>query len=446
MEEQGNNKLLLGILGAIIGAFIGTIPFILVYVFANYIVALLSIIIAIGSFYGYKITKAKFDKKTPYIIAISSILAITVSVFVIIPLALLAREGYGASFENLKIVYELDEMKSAIIQDYLVSLVFTILVISGMIANLRKQVKEGKTGDDIKLNVSNQPVYSEEELQIVKGIFEKNNALDKENGITKDDVIQELSTQIPEIRAKELFNLLKQQGIIRKKSGKFYFFEKAQNVGYTTKKRLAIFLIVFVVTFVIIFGVAILGTMADDKNKSKNKSSKSNSSISLNEDNDTQDEDKDSEDDYDMDFESEKEYIITEAGIKFIPTDDLIMVTGENIKTYYGEDMYSVYDMIATNEEGTISMCCFIHDDEETKDLTEKEFLETTFSDSDYDEIKPLTIDGFEFQTVQLKFEDNGDDYIEYCYVYKVDNKFICFDYCYPTEYENKFEQMVKKV
>ena len=86
MEEKQSSKILLGVIGAVIGAFVGAIPWILVYVFGNLIVALLSILIAVASYYGYKLTKAKIDKKLPVIVAISSIFAVTVSTFVIIPL------------------------------------------------------------------------------------------------------------------------------------------------------------------------------------------------------------------------------------------------------------------------------------------------------------------------------------------------------------------------
>ncbi len=442
MDEQKNNKVVLGIIGAVIGAFIGTIPWILVYVFANYIIALLSVLIAIGSFYGYKITKAKMDKKMPYIIAISSVLAITVSVFIIIPLALLARENLGVSLDNLKLVYEFDEFKSAIIRDYVVSLVFTVIAISGIVSAINKQVKEGKTREEIKLNIPNQPLYNEEEINAVKNIFEKNNALDKENGITKDDLMQELNTQFSEVRAKELFNILKQQGIIRKKSGKFYFFEKAQDASYRNKNALKVTAIVIAVSFALVIGMIILGVSLSDRSKSTKNSSNSNKSTSSiqnnKEDNTT--------DNIDNALENgDKEYVNTEFGVKFIPTDDMILFTKEKIEKYFGQEVSDSAEMIATNEEGTVAIYCFIYDDEDMKDFTEVEFLENTFNENEYEEIKTVTVDGIEFKSLQLTFEDSGDKYIEDCYVYKVDGKFMCFDYSYLDGEENKFDEMIQK-
>ena len=59
MENEVKNNYFIGIIGALIGAFIGAIPWILMYVFANMMYAILAILIVICSFYGYKITKAK---------------------------------------------------------------------------------------------------------------------------------------------------------------------------------------------------------------------------------------------------------------------------------------------------------------------------------------------------------------------------------------------------
>ena len=86
MEEQTKNKYLIGILGALLGAFIGSIPWILLYVFGNMIYAILSILIVAGAFYGYKLTKAKIDKKLPIILSIASFIAITATMLLIIPI------------------------------------------------------------------------------------------------------------------------------------------------------------------------------------------------------------------------------------------------------------------------------------------------------------------------------------------------------------------------
>ena len=51
MKEKNNN--LLGILGAVLGAFIGAIPWILVYVYGNLMFSFLAFVIALTAFKGY---------------------------------------------------------------------------------------------------------------------------------------------------------------------------------------------------------------------------------------------------------------------------------------------------------------------------------------------------------------------------------------------------------
>lgn len=80
------------------------------------------------------------SKSTPYIIAISSIASMTLATLVIIPLLEVAKEGYGISFELVKYLYNTKEFLTAIITDYIVSIIFTILGISGIIAKLKKEV------------------------------------------------------------------------------------------------------------------------------------------------------------------------------------------------------------------------------------------------------------------------------------------------------------------
>ena len=54
---------LTGIIGAIIGGAIATIPWVLAYVYGNVMLSLLAVLIGAGEFYGYKIFRGKIDKK-----------------------------------------------------------------------------------------------------------------------------------------------------------------------------------------------------------------------------------------------------------------------------------------------------------------------------------------------------------------------------------------------
>lgn len=472
MEEQKNNKFLLGIIGATIGAFIGTIPWILMYIYGNLIVAILSVLIAIGSYQGYKLTKAAIDKKLPIIVAVTSVVAVTVATFIIIPLALLAKEDLGATFENLEIIYNESEFTSAIIGDYVISLIFTAVGISGIVSNLHKQIKDGVTREELKINVSNtQQLVQPEELQAAKDVFVKYDALSKNNTVTKEEVVQDLSTQIPESRANEVFNLLKTQQIIRKSGGRYYFSEKAQNSNLARNGKsivIAVAIILVVVVLMVVLAVANSNSSTNSKNKtskynvnntididmdeinqnlneiSENISNINNSINNTTGGNSTSNTTSDNEENETTSTEYEEEHAIDVAGMNFIPKDDLLILTDEEIETYYGAE-YTAYEIIAMDLEGTRILYCFIDEDVSIKDLSAEEFLEETLTGSDYDEIKTVDIAGFEFATTQLSFEQSGEKYLEDCYVYKVDGKFVCFDYCYLDGETSSFEKMIEK-
>ncbi len=447
MEEKQSSNIILGVIGAVIGAFVGAIPWILVYIFGNLIVALLSILIAVASYYGYKLTKAKIDKKLPVIVAISSIFAVTVSTFVIIPLILMAREGIDVSFDNLKLIYEYDQFRNGILRDYVISLVFTVIGISGIVSSLHKQIKDGVNPEDIKLNVTNeQQLVTPEETQEIKDVFVKNNALSKYDTISKEDVIADLSTKITEIRANQVFEILKAQRIIKKSNGNYYFSEKAQNSSASRNKK-ALIIVVVIVTVIIL--ISILSVIAGSSNKkSTNKSSKSssqNSSSSISTDNSQNTLTKDNEvEDSEDEEQYESDHVITGTDLKFQPQDELIILTKKEIETYFGPE-YAAYEIVAINMGATRELYSFIDSGEDLKDVTAREYLEKSFSEDKRSEITSVTIAGVEFQTTRLSFEDNENKYTEDCYVAKVNGKFICFDYCYPEGEESNFERMIVK-
>lgn len=208
MDEQNQNEqsdviqdtskhYFLGTIGALIGAFVASIPWILMYVYGNMILAVLSILIAIGALKGYQIFKGTIDKKLPFIISVISLLVVIIVTLVIIPVLLIVKDGYTPTLGNLKLLYSYDEFSSAIIQDLLVSIIFTILGISGVVANINKQIRNSNTPlKEIKISdtLSNPDVSTEQQKVIynVKDIFIKYDALNKQNAIDKDTILTEL--------------------------------------------------------------------------------------------------------------------------------------------------------------------------------------------------------------------------------------------------------------
>lgn len=129
-----------GIIGAIIGGLVGCIPWIIAYVYFNFIIAILAMIVAYGALYGYRLFKGKEDKKLPIIIAVISVVCVSFCALVLIPLLCIAKEGAGFSFEYLPIIYSDGEILGAIIKDFIISFIFTFLGIGSTIAAIKKQV------------------------------------------------------------------------------------------------------------------------------------------------------------------------------------------------------------------------------------------------------------------------------------------------------------------
>ena len=98
MEEENAIKMkqgsyVSGIIGAIIGGLIATIPWILAYVYGGMMLSILATLIAAGEFYGYKLLKGRVNKVLPVILMILALVIVTVATLIIIPAALINKEG-----------------------------------------------------------------------------------------------------------------------------------------------------------------------------------------------------------------------------------------------------------------------------------------------------------------------------------------------------------------
>lgn len=247
---ETNKKYLPGIIGALLGGLIASIPWILMYVYGEMMLSLLAIIIALGALKGYQLLNGKIDEKLPTIISIVSIICVTISTLIIIPFLSLAKEGIEMSLENFEMLYYYEPFLNAIIKDYIISLLFTILGISGVINYIRKQVYDGKTSD-IKVNLTSNP--NKEQQETIKNIFTELNALDKNNAVTKEVIFDKLSSS----DLKLLFNNLKYQQIIMKYKGKYYY--SLENEKSFAKRFLLLFtkMMLIIILIGIAFGIII---------------------------------------------------------------------------------------------------------------------------------------------------------------------------------------------
>ncbi len=259
-ETSSKGSYLTGILGAIVGGAIATIPWVLVYIYGGMMFSILAALIAAGELYGYKIAKGKITKKLPIILMVIALIIVTVTTLVIIPTLLIAKEGIAVNLTNISRLYENGEFATAMMKDFIISVIFTILGASIVTANIKKQL-ENNEGQDVKLNLNNKEEKNEIKkatIELMKPIFTKYEATAPEKAMLKDEVIAEIDDKR---KAKYSFNYLKQLGIIKKYKGKYYYSEDDENSTNNYKKMSKlqkISLIVLIVLIVLVMIVTII--------------------------------------------------------------------------------------------------------------------------------------------------------------------------------------------
>lgn len=244
--KEVKRSYLTGILGAILGGVIAAIPWVLTYVYGNMMLSLLALIIGAGEFYGYKLCKGKMTTKLPIIIMVIAIIIVTVVTLLVIPFMLLQKNGMEANIEGVKALYSYSEFTSALMRDYAISVVFTILGAGAVTGTIKKQLLNNS--EDIKLDFSNkeeQQKLKEDSITAIKPIFEKYNAMNKENTMTKEEVLAEIEGQSGRI----YFSFLKNSNIIKKSKGKYFYCE--ENEEKVQKNKTNIFVWIFVVLLLI---------------------------------------------------------------------------------------------------------------------------------------------------------------------------------------------------
>lgn len=245
-----------GILGALIGGILFSLPWVLVYVYLNYILSLLAAVIALGAFTFYKLFGGMVDKKTPLIIGISSVLSVTLAMFVIIPMFLLFKEGYGFDINKFKLLYMNDTFVSAVLKDYITSLLFTILGISGVISNIRHSVYSKDENNAESTNYIEN--YSDEEqINIFREVFASYKAFDKKSTVPSSIILSKINSK----NKNAIFTKLQKRGIIvTTLTGKCYFNEEAINNPAVGKKAYTNF--VLKIVFIALAICAVFTTFA----------------------------------------------------------------------------------------------------------------------------------------------------------------------------------------
>ncbi len=264
MEEK--NNYLKGFIGGLIGAIIFGIPWVVMYVYGGYILSILALLIGYGAYKFYKLFGGKTTKKTGLIISIISIIVVSILTLIVIPNLLLIKDNYKASFDNFKLLYQNKDFIFSLLKDYVISLVFTMLGISGIIAKINKEAYL-KTTDEEKEKYLDFKT-KEEQIKELEKIYKKYNATSKENAVPKSLILEDIIA----LNKNKIFNDMIDKGILIYSLNKTYMDLDATKdnnraLMNSKKNKNKKVLATVIITLIIVVCSVILGLFMVDEQK-----------------------------------------------------------------------------------------------------------------------------------------------------------------------------------
>lgn len=239
-------RYLRGIIGGLIFGFFASIPWILLYVYGNFMIAYLAMPIAFGVEFGYKKFGGTVDKKLPVFITVFSLLIMILVNLLVIPIFLLYKEGYPANHHYLVLLYENGYLGN-ITLDLIISVIFTFIGISTVVNKAKDEVGVARRTTTIN---DFQKVMKENQ-KTIKLIFENKQAFDKYHTITKED----LEEVFNDLQLKRSFRNLRMQTIIKKKGNGYYYSLKAESSAFyrfITLYAKIMFLVILITALIIV--------------------------------------------------------------------------------------------------------------------------------------------------------------------------------------------------
>lgn len=425
-----------GIIGAVIGGLIASIPWILAYSYANMIVAVLATLIAGGAFLGYKILKGKIGKGLPVIITTVSLIVVIFVTLVICPMVLLKKEGLNATWNNLERLYAIEDVKSAIMQDLLVSVAFTVLGIAAVVRSVSIQIKNGTAGENLKFNtqaaIEEDRKRIQEQSEVVKKVCVSLNCMQKENAVTKQEIANELEMtyNIQRNKINEYFSSAQSVKLLKKYKGKYYYDDideqskllNAGNINHNNKssKTLAIIVVIIIVIGIII---AILGSIGE-------------------------------------------EYKVPNTDITLTTlSEQAIYTTKEELSEIFGEDYAEYYDFAILDEVnnkyeiyGTIMDKSNIDEDYDANTLiqADREYIVQNWGEENVSKLSDKEMGGKVFKSYDYKYktqntDENGEiienEYIAVIYLCETNGKFVWIDCYTDLDFEvSKMDEVINKI
>lgn len=244
----------LGIIGAILGGLIIAIPLAFAYIYSKWTILLaMAVLFPLFEFYGYKWFKGKINAKLPIILLIVTVVNVLIMTLLFIPIALLIKSKLPITPLSIKSIYVNTRTALTIVQDCLLSLVISMLGVYIVSEIIKRK---------LLLNISNINLFSsdvkesidlkEKAIEVLKPIFEKNGAIQKQKTISKEEVLSDIKSN----HSGEYFAYLRQLNIIKRYKGKYYYSqdnEKNIKQHYQVEKLVGVIVLTAILVVIISF-------------------------------------------------------------------------------------------------------------------------------------------------------------------------------------------------
>ena len=423
MEEENvvqeiKGSYFMGIIGAVIGAIIATIPWVIAYVYLQYILSALAMIVAFGAFYGYKLFKGRMGKGAKIIIIVASLLAIIGATLGVIPVILANKNDYEVSA-----VYKNEEFMNSLYKDLGVSVLFAALGIAAALPSIKTNINKasGKVQEKDEVAKKQEELVEaqvnskvkgkkKEELESVREAFKGLNAYSKETAVSKNEIISAIKNGSPEKTFKRYKNL----GIIVK-SKENYYYDKSKEIILTNTA--GTYLIWFIMLVVVVSTVVLTSDTDTVNNESKSLSNLSSYST----------------EDGKIDFKLPKNW--EEDQVDYVNSAFIVEPNGDA----------SVYiDYVKKDEFGSRVTLSDLKD-------TLDEYIEETYNAEDIGKVKKVTVNDYDAYTVDFNYvDDTGLKTYAIIYYIETDNYFVeVYQYTKKSkqdEYKDVFENMVNSI
>lgn len=218
-----------GIVGGIIGGILCSVPWLVAYVGFDMLISVLALIIGIGVLKGYQLLNGKVTKALPVLVAIISIAIVTLETLVLIPMLLAYKEGYSFDISILKVFYADSEFKTGMLKDLAMSLLFTVLGISSVVASVKVQLSQNDIDDDYEVTYGGEKNTKSQQKRI-KNFFAEHNAYSEETSIVVD-----YTSGLDQAT----FLDMQRRGIIVAVDGKYYYSHEGARVAPPIEKEVS---------------------------------------------------------------------------------------------------------------------------------------------------------------------------------------------------------------